>query len=122
MSIFLETPRLILKFLSWSDLDRLIVLRADPEVMRYIGYSNPGEIQTPQQVERFLKIATEYQEKYGFGFCAVFEKASGDFVGQAGLFHIGYDDERPDIEIAYRLHKQFWSNGYATELARALIQ
>lgn len=122
MGTFLETPRLILKFLSWTDLDDLIALRTDPEVMRYIGYSNPGDIQTPQQVERFLKMAIEYQEKYGFGFCAVFEKASGDFVGQAGLFHIGYDDKQPDIEIAYRLHKKFWGQGYATELVRGLIQ
>ena len=122
MSIFLETPRLILKFLSWADLDYLIALRADPEVMRYIGYPNPGEIQTPEQVERFLKGAIDYQEKYGFGFCAVFEKNSDAFVGQAGLFHIGYDDEQPEIEIAYRLHKQFWGKGYATELVRALIQ
>ncbi len=28
----------------------------------------------------------------------------------------------PDIELAYRLHKKYWNLGYATELAKALIE
>lgn len=119
MNIFLETERLILRLPTWSDLDNLVALRSDPDVMKYIG---DGSIHTQAQVERFLNIAIPYQEKYGFGFCSVFEKETGEFIGQAGLFHKGFYDEQPDIELAYRLHKKYWGRGYATELAKALIR
>ena len=119
MAIFLETKRLILKTTDSTDLDNLISLRSDPEVMKYIG---KGEIQTQDDVKRFLEMAIQYQEKHGFGFCSVFEKESGKFIGQAGLFHLSFYDEQPEIEVAYRLHKKYWGKGYATELAKALIQ
>lgn len=119
MSIFLETKQLILKTTELLDLDNLLVLRSDPDVMRYIG---DGTVHSKEQVQKFLDIAIPYQKKHGIGFCSVFEKESGNFIGQAGLFHIGYYDEQPDIEIAYRLHKKYWGRGYATELAKALIQ
>ncbi len=119
MSIFLETKRLILKTHELSDLDNLVALRSDPDVMKYIGDGTPH---TEEQVKRFLRVAILYQEKHGIGFCSVFEKENGEFIGQAGLFHVGYYDEQPDIEVAYRLHKKYWGKGYATELAKALIQ
>ena len=119
MNIFLETERLVLRLPTWSDLDNLVALRSDPEVMKYLG---DGSTHNKAQVERFLNIAIPYQEKYGFGFCSVFEKETGEFIGQAGLFHKGFYDEQPDIELAYRLHKKYWGHGYATELAKALIR
>jgi GrpB-like predicted nucleotidyltransferase (UPF0157 family) len=119
MGVFLTTERLILKTQEYSDLDNLVALRSDPDVMRYIGDGIP---QTQAKVQDFLSMTIAYQEKHGMGFCMVFEKESGVFVGQAGLFHIGYCDTQPEIEIAYRLCKKFWGKGYATELVRALIE
>lgn len=119
MSIFLETARLILKTPELSDYDHLLALRSDPDVMKYIG---DGSTHTATQVRDFLQGAIEYQKKHGIGFCCVFEKESREFIGQAGLFHLGYCDEQPEIEIAYRLHKKFWGKGYATELVKALIR
>ena len=51
----------------------------------------------------------------------VYEKSSNDFIGQAGLIYLGYDDNQPNIELGYRLHKLYWGKGYATELTEALI-
>lgn len=116
--LFLETERLVLKLPTAADFADLLALRADRDVMRYIG---DGSTHQPEQVERFLTIAMAYQERHGIGFCSVFEKASGEFVGQAGLFHLGFDDTQPDIEVAYRLLPKFWGKGYATELTKALI-
>ncbi len=92
-------------------------MRSDPEVMKYAGN---GEVQTKEDIEKFLVTTISYQEKYGHSMCSVFEKESGIFVGQAGLFHIGFYDKQP--EIGYRLHKAFWGKGYATELTHALIK
>ncbi len=119
MSILLTTERLILKTLQHSDLEDLIALRTDPDVMRYIG---DGNIHTEEQVKKYLTMAIAYQEKHGLGFCMVFEKEGGAFIGEAGLFHLGYDDAQPEIEIAYRFHKKFWKKGYATEVVRALVE
>lgn len=119
MKIALETNRLFLKFLELSDLDNLIALRSDPDVMKY---SSDGSVHTKEKVKDFLlNTAIPYQAIHHTGFFAVFEKETGHFIGQAGLFHLGFYDKQPDIELAYRLHKQYWGKGYATELAKALI-
>lgn len=119
MSIFLETKRLILRAPELSDLDKLVTLRSDFEVMKYTG---EGGAQTKEQVQDYLNFAMSYQKKHGMGFCLVFEKESSRFVGEAGLFHLLFDDTQPEIEVSYHLHKKFWGKGYATELTKALVQ
>jgi RimJ/RimL family protein N-acetyltransferase len=118
MNNFLETNRLILKAPAQKDLHDILDLRQDSKVMQFVGR---GRVETIDEVEQFLQIAIAYQTKYGFGFCSVFEKESGEFVGQAGLFHLGFDETQQDFEIAYRLKQKFWGKGYATELAKGLI-
>lgn len=118
MSIFLETKRLILKTTELSDLDNLVALRSDPDVMKYTG----DDVQGKEEVKEALNFFISYYDKHGMGFFSVFEKETGSFVGQAGLFHLLFDERQPEIEIAYRLHKKFWGKGYATELAKAIIQ
>jgi GrpB-like predicted nucleotidyltransferase (UPF0157 family)/RimJ/RimL family protein N-acetyltransferase len=118
MGIFLETKRLVLKTLEYSDLPLLIALRTDEDVMQYTGECGA---QTVAEVKEYLNISIPYQRKYGLGFCAVFKKINGEFIGKAGLFHLLFDPKLSDIEINYHLHKKFWGNGYATELVKALV-
>ena len=120
MNNFLETKRLILKPIDPSHLDDLFALRSDPDVMKYIGES--GATQTREEVENFIQCGTGYYEEYGLDFFSVYEKETGAFVGQAGLFHVGFDVKQSDIELAYRLHTKYWNKGYATELAKTLIE
>lgn len=115
---FLETKRLMLKIPKLSNMDNLVPLRADIEVMQYTG---EGTVQTKKQVEEYLNFVISYFEKHGMGFFLVFEKESGSFVGEAGLFHLLFDDTQSEIEINYHLHKNFGGKGYATELARTLV-
>ncbi len=118
MSIFLETKRLILKAPELTDLDKLVALRSDHEVMKYTG---EGGAQTKEQVQDYLNFALSYQKKHDMGFYLVFEKESGNFIGEAGLFHLLFDDTQSEIEIGYHLHKKYWSKGYATEITKALV-
>ena len=117
VGIFLETKRLILKEPELSDFDDLVALRSDPDVMKYTGDNVQGE----EEVKEALDFFISYYNKHGMGFFSVFEKETGKFIGQAGLFHLLFDETQPEIEIAYRLHKKFWGKGYATELV-AIIQ
>jgi RimJ/RimL family protein N-acetyltransferase len=65
MGIFLETTRLMLKTPELSDFDNLLILRSDPDVMKYIG---DGTTHTEAQVRKFLQEAIQYEKKYGIGF------------------------------------------------------
>lgn len=118
MKVFLETKRLVLKIPELSDLQDWILIIQDLVVMKYIG-----NVKTKEEIEAlFFDVVVPYHKKHEIGFCSVFEKETGSFVGQAGLFHIGYDDTKTDIEVAYRLFEKFWGKGYATELASALVE
>lgn len=117
MSFSIETKRLILKPIALSELDELYALRSDPDVMRYIG-----KLQTKEEVRDFIKLGPDYFDKYGLDFFSVFEKQTGQFVGQAGLFHLAFDMKQSDIELAYRIHQKFWGQGYTTEAAKVLIK
>ena len=123
--IILATKRLVLQVPQSSDLDRLIALRTDPEVMSCLGgfghAFGTGMIQDIDEIEYQLSLTQNYFDRYGLGFFCAFEKATGAFIGQAGLFHWGFNTTQPKIELAYRLHKKYWGQGYATELAIALI-
>lgn len=125
MITILETQRLILKVPDDSDLNDLIALRTDIEVMRCVNaFDKPfghGSIQTIKEITDQLSLTHDYYMNYGLGFFCILDKISYQFIGQAGLFHVGFDTTQTDIELAYRLHTAYWGKGYATELARALI-
>ncbi len=127
MSIkILETERLVLQVPQLTDLDDLIALRTEPEVMRCWGglgqEFGTGVIHKIDDITLQLNQAQDYYDTYGLGFFCAFEKQSGDFIGQAGLFHLSFNTNQSKIELGYRLHKKYWGHGYATELAIALIE
>lgn len=117
-SIVFQTQRLSIKPVALSDLNELVKLCTNPEVMRYVG---DGSIQTAEEVLAFIHTRERYYQQYGLDFFSVFKSDTGEFVGQAGLFHLAFDISNHDIWLAYRLQPQFWHKGYATELAKALI-
>jgi RimJ/RimL family protein N-acetyltransferase len=92
-----ETERLTLRPITASDVDDLRALHADPEVMRFLD---------PAPVENYL----------GESFHAAHEKATGRFVGWFEFKGTG------EVELGYRLHREFWGLGYATEGGKALIE
>jgi RimJ/RimL family protein N-acetyltransferase len=119
MPIFLETERLVLRQFTAHDADLLVELDGDPRVMRYITGGAP----TPRdEVEsEYLPAFLGYYRKFpGYGFWAAIEKSSGDFLG---WFHYrpapGDPPDQP--ELGYRLRREAWGKGYATEGSRALI-
>ncbi len=115
----IETERLILKKPFEGEIDLVAPLQADPVVMRFIGTGNPRSL---VQVQEGLEKNLAHWKAFGHGFWNVFEKTSEEFVGRAGLVHLGYNHQSTEIEVGYHLHQKFWGKGYATELTIALLK
>lgn len=109
-----ETPRLILRHLTWDDVDGLAAIYADPVVMKFFSRI-PTYEDTQQQVER---IISSY-EKQGFGLWATIHKVDNQLIGRCGLISQEVDGQQ-EVEIGYLLTKEYWGQGLATEAARAI--
>lgn len=97
----LNTQRLGLRRFTADDADRLVDLDGDPEVMRFLGRPPPRSF---------------YLDHPHPGRFVAFESATGAFVGWFALKPTGQG-----LELGYRLKRQYWGRGYATEGSRALI-
>jgi [ribosomal protein S5]-alanine N-acetyltransferase len=111
----LETNRLIIRPFTDDDLDRLIEMRADPDVNKYLGGTR---LQNPEAIAKRLKVYISTQEKYGFSSCALIWKETGEMIGWGGLMPL---EESGEIEVGYGFIKEFWGKGLGTEMTRAWL-
>lgn len=115
----IETDRLILRQWKNKDLEPFAEMNADPEVMRYFPSTH-----TPEQSNVMAKKCYDLigEREHGWGLWAVELQETGEFIGFTGL-HIPSPQLSffPCIEIGWRLRKQFWRKGYATEAAEASL-
>jgi ribosomal-protein-alanine N-acetyltransferase len=112
----LETTRLILREIQKEDFDDLFRMNSDPQVMKYVG---DGSTRDHDQMLRELDmLMSHYVRKPGLGIWATILKENNTFVGASGLV---YYDNTPEIEIGYRMLKEHWNKGYATEAAFGLL-
>ena len=102
----LETDRLVLRPIALHDVELLVELDSDPQVTRYIT----GRQSTPQEV------LARIRERLGSRWVA-FDRPTGAFVGWFELVPAGEDT----YDAGYRLRRQWWGQGLATEGIRALI-
>ncbi len=114
----IETARLILRPWQESDLAPFAKLNADPWVMEFFTNVKTLEASTKEYL-----ILKEGCEKYGWGFWAVVLKESDQFIGTIGIKHIPFEAHfTPAVEIGWRIDRDFWGNGYATEGALASLK
>jgi RimJ/RimL family protein N-acetyltransferase len=78
----ITTGRLILRPLRESDLDAYAAMTADPEVMRFLG---EGRTLDREDAWRSMAMLIGHWTLRGFGMWALEERATGKFVGRAGL-------------------------------------
>jgi RimJ/RimL family protein N-acetyltransferase len=111
----LRTDRLLLR--RWRPEDRAPFARmnADPEVVRYLGHPPLTTEQSDGLVDRLER----HWATWGYGQWAVEEPASGEFIGFVGLSHHNWYPD--DVEVGWRLRRDSWGGGLATEGARAVV-
>ena len=113
----LESERLLLRQWTESDIPGFIRLNSDPEIMRYF----PRTLTSAESTE-FISIMSSIIAEKGWGFWAVESKFTNEFIGFVGL-----NSPRtilpfsPCVEVGWRLHKECWGRGYATEAGKVSL-
>lgn len=113
----LETDRLNLRQWTENDLGPFRAMGADAEVMKYF----------PSTFDRHASDAMAKRcqaliEERGWGFWAAEKVSTGEFIGFIGL-HVPAAALpcSPCVEVGWRLAREHWGHGFATEGARACI-
>lgn len=111
-----ETERLIIRKIEPDDLPWLIEMRTPDAVNRYLG--GPA-MQNPEALTKRLPFYLECHEKYGFGFCTMALKSTGEKIGTSGLQPL---EDTGEIEVGYNLSEKYWRQGFGYEAAMAWLK
>jgi RimJ/RimL family protein N-acetyltransferase len=107
-----ETARLSLSLSREEDRENLVALECDPEVMRFLNGGRPTSDDTADEDGAFLTPRGGEDDVW-----AAHETRSGAFVGWFSLRRV-----REGVgELGYRLHREAWGRGLASEGAGALV-
>ena len=112
----LRTDRLLLRQWRAADVLPWARMNADPAVREFF----PEVLTYEQSAGSVAAFRAELAER-GWGWWAVEETATGEFIGFAGLDPV--DEELPfgGVEVGWRLARSAWGHGYATEAGRACL-
>lgn len=116
----LRTERLVLRPWREEDLAPFAELNADPGVMEYLQ----APLSRPES-DLLAQAIREHFAEHGYGLWAVELPGEHPFIGFVGLLHRPRESFpvpiAPCVEVSWRLRRDMWGHGYATEAARAAI-
>ncbi|GAB5466749.1 MAG: GNAT family N-acetyltransferase [Candidatus Kapaibacteriales bacterium] len=111
--ILAETERLLIRPFQKSDLEPLAAMLADRDVMRFIS---KGETLSYTESTAYLERQIAHYEETGWSRFALIEKSSNNFIGFCGYAYFN-----GELDFGWRLKKEYWKKGYATEAAKKVL-
>jgi len=113
----LRSQRLILRRFRPDDRAPFAALNADPSVMQHFP-----KVLTRDESDQVIARIEAHFDEHGFGFWAVEVQHGPPLVGFLGLARPSYETPfTPCVEIGWRLAREHWGQGYATEGARLAL-
>jgi RimJ/RimL family protein N-acetyltransferase len=113
----LETARLRLSPLSAGDAEFILGLLNEPSFLRFIGDRG---VRTMDDARRYIEDGpVASYARHGFGLLRVGLKADDTPIGICGVLK---RDSLPEPDLGFSLLPAFWSRGYASEAAGAVMQ
>ena len=113
----METERLILRLYTDFDREDLIKLFTDEAVMKHV---DTGVFSQEKAEEIWLKLIEKFYPQGITTIYAVDDKTDGHYIGHAAIRPRPIRED--EWEISYILKFAEWGKGYATELARKLVE
>lgn len=110
----IRTARLTIRRFRLADGAFIVQLVNQPSWLQWIGNRN---VHTLDDAETYLSSGPlSMYERYGLGLCGV--ELAGKLIGMAGLIKRSPEAE---IDLGYAFLPEYWGQGYATEVAQALL-
>lgn len=113
--MILETERLVLCGFEPEDADALLQVLGDPVAMQF--YPAPFD---RAEVDSWIQRNRARYADPGFGIWAMWLKASGELIGDCGVF-IREIEGNVEFELGWHVRRDLWGRGYASEAARDCI-
>ncbi|HEX8327322.1 MAG TPA: GNAT family N-acetyltransferase [Hymenobacter sp.] len=118
-----ETDRLHFRPLAEDDTAGMFALDSDPAVHRHLGGIGGKLATEPAQSLETIRFVQAQYAANGIGRWAVVLRATGEFMGWAGLKLVAgpMNGRRDFYDLGYRYRPQFWRQGYGYEAAKAWL-
>lgn len=113
-NIRLETERLIFRDWTGADFNAFHKICSDPTVMQFVGDGNPW---SEEKTKLWIESSIETAQTHGYCRWALVLKETAELLG-----FCGFVPTSDGPEIGWRLAKQFWGQGLATEAATAALK
>lgn len=114
MTTLFESARLRYRGFRKSDLDILYDLFNDPGIQ--LSANDHYVIPRPESFKDILEQWTS-----NLLFCVIVDKETERFVGQCGLRYEGLGEKNRDATVGLALRKEFWGNGYVSNLMHVAV-
>jgi [ribosomal protein S5]-alanine N-acetyltransferase len=113
----LDTARLELHPFTEADAEFVLRLLNEPSFLRYIGDRGVHDLDSARRYIADGPVAG--YARHGYGLLRVVRRTDGESVGMCGVLK---RDALPDPDIGFSFFPEYWSQGYALESARAVME
>lgn len=115
--VSIETRQCLIRSYSSQDFEKCVALYGNPQNTKYFDHGNPW---TKEEVEKLIlqRAETFQRNKVPLGLFSIFDKPTGNFIGQCDLFPTS---EAGVLEVGCILHTSYQRRGVGMEVVKALV-